>query len=148
MNVRVSAIILVAAIFMAVWDADQQGIAKDRQRIARARAAASALVATAATPLPVVATAVRQHADNQQTASPSTDSSPDQCVPLPSRLAAGTWQVVDETGRQTRITIHAEPQLSAEHSFCIVSGEHGRRWCFVRVNDEKTAELSGDSSRQ
>lgn len=35
MNVRVSAIILVAAIFMAVWDADQKGIAKDRQRIAQ-----------------------------------------------------------------------------------------------------------------
>lgn len=147
MNVRVSAIILVAAIFMAVWDADQQGIAKDRQRIARARAAASAIATTAIRPLTVAATAADHAANSPNTVSTPASISPDQCIPLPARLAAGTWQVTDETGRQTRITIHAAPETSTERSFCIVSGEHGQRWCFVRINEEQTAELPKGSSR-
>jgi len=149
MNVRVSAIILVAAIFMAVWDADQQGIAKDRQRIARARAAASAVATTTAAtrPLTVAATAADRAAKIPNTVSTPASISADQCIPLPARLAAGTWQVTDETGRQTRITIHAAPETSTERSFCIVSGEHGQRWCFVRINEEQTAELPKGSSR-
>lgn len=145
MNVRVSAIILVAAIFMAVWDADQQGIAKDRQRIARARAAASAVATTTTRPLTVAAAAADQTEKTQATVSTPASISPDQCIPLPARLVAGTWQVTDENGRQTRITIHAAPETSTERSFCIVSGEHGQRWCFVRVNEEQTAELPGSS---
>ena len=154
MNVRVSAIILVAAIFMAVWDADQKGIAKDRLRIARARAAASTVAAadaaqTATTKATTVAapTAVTA-APVSTTPVPTVSSTPDQCIPLPSRLAAGTWQVVDETGRQTRVTIHSAPQTNPENNFCIVTGDSGRRWCFVRIPEQQTAELPKTSIQQ
>jgi len=147
MNVRVSAIILVAAIFMAVWDADQKGIAKDRQRIARARAAASSVASTDAGRTPVATTPVVPPVKTTTTAL-TVNSEPDHCIPLPSRLAAGTWQVVDETGRQTRVTIHSEPQTTSENSFCIVTGDRGRRWCFVRIPDQQTAELPSSGSQQ
>ena len=152
MNVRVSAIILVAAIFMAVWDADQKGIAKDRQRIARARAAASSVASidaatTPAATTPAATTPVVPPVKTTTTAL-TVNSEPDHCIPLPSRLAAGTWQVVDETGRQTRVTIHSEPRTSSENSFCIVTGDRGRRWCFVRIPDQQTAELPPSGSQQ
>lgn len=147
MNVRVSAIILVAAIFMAVWDADQKGIAKDRQRIAQARASAFA-VASANVSQTARATAAMAPPVHTSTTTLTVASESDQCIPLPSRLAVGTWQVVDDTGHRTEVTIHSQPQTTAENNFCIVTGENGRRWCFVRVPEQQTAELPETSSQQ
>ena len=32
--------------------------------------------------------------------------------------------------------------------FCIVTGDRGRRWCFVRIPDQQTAELPPSGSQQ
>jgi len=149
MNVRVSAILLTAAIFMAVWDADQKGITKDRQRIARARAAAAEVASVA--PQKSVGQAVPVVVSTAAAEVRGTDvrlSADERLIPLPSRLAAGVWLVVDETGVQRRITVHTGPETGAEHNFCIVTGEQGQRWCFVREVSERTTELPSSTSQQ
>ena len=118
MNVRVSLIILAAAIFMAVWDADQKAMHRDSVALAKARATQQA---------PVGAT------------TSGTDVAAD-CMPVPARLAAGTWEVTSESGRQSRITIHTSQSEQSEQSFCIITTDQGHRWCFVRVADLRAAD--------
>jgi hypothetical protein len=143
MNVRVSVIILAAAIFMAVWDADQKAMEKDRGQIARQRASQKALIAqtTIATPASSPSDSVAASSQESKNLVTAANSDTD-CIPLPSRLAAGTWQVTNDQGQESRITIHSTPDsIAAEQSFCIITSEAGRRWCFVRMPDSsRTAD--------
>ncbi|MEN9557412.1 MAG: hypothetical protein RLZZ232_3698 [Planctomycetota bacterium] len=143
MNVRVSLIILAAAIFMAVWDADQKAMHRDSVALAKARATQQALVGAttavsgeqASTKPEVPATAIPV----VQTATSGTDVAAD-CIPVPARLAAGTWEVTSESGRQSRITIHTSQFEQSEQNFCIITTEQGHRWCFVRVANLRAAD--------
>ena len=157
MNVRVSVIILAAAIFMAVWDADQKAMEKDRGQIARQRASQQALLAQKATVTPAAsaadsvvkadANATSATAANVATPVVAVSSGTD-CIPLPARLAAGTWQVTNDQGQESRITIHSTPATGEiEQSFCIITTENGRRWCFVKTPESiQAAAATTDTS--
>jgi hypothetical protein len=62
----------------------------------------------------------------------------DEAIPLPANLAAGTWTGLSDDGRRTVITVHESP-ISPEKHFCIIHSATGRRWCFVRSADQRTA---------
>lgn len=158
MNVRVSVIILAAAIFMAVWDADQKAMEKDRVQIARQRASQQALIvektssASETSHSDSVAASSRESTHSVTAAAAKTPvaaaNSGFDCIPLPARLAAGTWQVTNDQGQESRITIHSTPAANeTEQSFCIITTENGRRWCFVKLPDfSRSASLTNDSS--
>lgn len=151
MNVRVSVIILAAAIFMAVWDADQKAMEKDRVQIARQRASQHALIADKSAPESDKSpsdSAAAPISDATPTAAASAVGSGSDCIPLPARLAAGTWQVTNDQGKESRITIHSTPAANeTEQSFCIITTENGRRWCFVKLPDlSRSASSTNDSS--
>jgi len=158
MNVRVSVIILAAAIFMAVWDADQKAIEKDRVQIARQRTSQQALIvektasASETSHSDSVAASSRESTHAVTVAAAETPvaavNSGSDCIPLPSRLAAGTWQVTNDQGQESRITIHSSPVSTVtEQSFCIITSESGHRWCFVRIPDStRTASTENNPS--
>ncbi len=153
MNVRVSVIILAAAIFMAVWDADQKAMENDRVQIARQRASQQALITekttlgSGKTPSDSAAAPISDATPTAAAAVSAAGSGSD-CIPLPARLAAGTWQVTNDQGQESRITIHSAPAASeTEQSFCIITTENGRRWCFVKLPDfSRSASSTNDSS--
>ncbi|MEI7700909.1 MAG: hypothetical protein WCK86_14015 [Planctomycetia bacterium] len=158
MNVRVSVIILAAAIFMAVWDADQKAMEKDRVQIARQRASQQALIvektssASETSHSDSVAASSRESTHAFTAAAAKTPVaaaySGFDCIPLPARLAAGTWQVTNDQGQESRITIHSTPAANeTEQSFCIITTENGRRWCFVKLPDfSRSASSTNDAS--
>ena len=65
-------------------------------------------------------------------------------IPLPKNLAAGTWQVMTESGEFYRVTIDKSVSKSAteedgaetveeeEESFSAITTADGVRWCFIR----------------
>jgi hypothetical protein len=64
-------------------------------------------------------------------------------IPLPKNLAAGTWQVMTESGEFYRVTIDKSRADSAamedraavveEESFSAITTDAGVRWCFIRA---------------
>ena len=64
-------------------------------------------------------------------------------IPLPKNLAAGTWQVMTESGEFYRVTIDKSRADSAamedraavleEESFSALTTDAGVRWCFIRA---------------
>ena len=64
-------------------------------------------------------------------------------IPLPKNLAAGTWQVMTESGEFYRVTIDKSRADSAaiedraavleEESFSAITTDDGVRWCFIRA---------------
>lgn len=70
-----------------------------------------------------------------------------QVIPVPGNLAAGTWQVMTESGQFFRIEvipalINGETTNPAdetlEESFCVTTTADGIRWCFVRFRLKHT----------
>ena len=146
MNLRLSIIILVAGLFMAIWDADQRAIqthalavrnARNRTPLAAVNSAAHSVKTHSAE-----ATVIPASIPAEGTLLPPVE----EAIPLPTNLAAGTWTGLSDDGRRTVITVHESP-TSAEKHFCIVNSATGRRWCFVRSADERTA-LEKASSMQ
>jgi len=143
MNLRLSVIVLSASLFMAIWDADQRAI---QQNVLASRNAAGkhlvAAVSTASgaqTAVPVAAPIVPSSLQADGVVLPPVD----EAIPLPANLAAGTWTGVSDDGRRTVITVHESPVV-AEHHFCIIHSDSGRRWCFVRSTSERAA--AGDAA--
>lgn len=157
MNLRLSIVILAASLFMAIWNADQRAIqkhavaARGRQSAAAVAAANPGVSSAILTPVllpnavPPSVNATSHPATPEGTPLPPVDS----VIPLPTGLAAGTWTAVSEDGSRTVITVHQTPATgNAEQHFCIVTGEHGRRWCFVRTSTERLTEANPGSSQQ
>lgn len=138
MNLRLSIIILVAGLFMAIWDADQRAIQTHALAVRNARSK---------TPLAAVNSATNSVKTQSAQATVIPASIPaegtllppvDEAIPLPANLAAGTWTGLSDDGRRTVITVHESP-ISPEKHFCIIHSASGRRWCFVRSADQRTA---------
>jgi hypothetical protein len=143
MNLRISVIVLAASLFMAIWNADQRAIqkqvvaARNRNHSLKVASAADVLTETAR---PLITAQPAAPAPEEQTPLPAAGT----VIPLPANLAAGTWTAVSDNGQRTVITVHQAPAAGqTEEHFCIVNGEQGRRWCFVR----STAETDNGQNR-
>ena len=141
MNARVFLVILLSAIFMAVWDTDQKAmdaaLAKKQQSSDRP-----------------VQVAVTKHQPRLNTIPPAsmcvaaakgTVDAVESFIPLPRSLANGTWQAIAESGEVYSITIdrtaaaRTSPVIadeSIENSFAIFTAPKGDRWCFVRSHSK------------
>jgi hypothetical protein len=151
MNLRLSIVILAAGLFMAIWNADQRAIQKQAVA-ARARYGTPAIAAgkpgtnsSILTPALLPGTSATSAATT--VVASATEGTPlppvETVIPLPTNLAAGTWTAVSEDGNRTVITVHQTPAAAnTEHHFCIVTSDHGRRWCFVRTPADRVAEAS------
>ncbi|MEY3457099.1 MAG: hypothetical protein RL215_256 [Planctomycetota bacterium] len=132
MNLRISVIILAASLFMAIWNADQRAIQKQvvaaRNRSHSLKVASTSGVLTE-TARPLITARSTTPVPEEQAPLPASSA----VIPLPANLAAGTWTAVSDNGQRTVITVHQAPAAGqSEEHFCIVNGEAGRRWCFVR----------------
>jgi len=138
MNLRLSIIILAAGLFMAIWDADQRAIQTRvlASRNARGNTAFAAVnsAANSGQAQSVPGSVIPASAPSEGTLLPPVE----EAIPLPATLGAGTWTGLSDDGRRTVITVHESP-VSAEKHFCIIHSATGRRWCFVRSADERTA---------
>jgi hypothetical protein len=137
MNARVFLVVLLTAIFMAVWDADQKAMEAALARKQHSRDLAVQVAVTRNQPR-------RDNAGIRPERIPAAEVKADPIspvIPLPRNLADGTWQAISESGAVYSITIDraAAPgpaadiaDVSFEESFAIFTPANGDRWCFVR----------------
>jgi hypothetical protein len=146
MNLRLSIIILAAGLFMAIWDADQRAIHNrvlaSRNTSGKTSAAAVSSVVLSSKSQAVTAPVIPASVPAEGILLPPVE----EAIPLPANLATGTWTGLSDDGRRSVITVHEAP-AEAEKHFCIVHSATGRRWCFVRSADERTALEKAPSLR-
>jgi hypothetical protein len=155
MNARVFLVVLLTAVFMAVWDADQKAM----------NAALSKKQQSSVRPNQVVVIKQRSELRTIQPQSPQLPEAEvqadtiDTFIPLPRRLANGMWKAIAESGDTYCITIDrsgtgSSPVIadeSPEDSFAIFTSASGDRWCFVRsrtgtLSEPRSASTGNDTS--
>lgn len=140
MNARFLLLVIVTGLFMAAWDGDQAAmeaaIARRESRIQNARLllaqsndqtnTVQVVQTTADTTHPVTLTGSRPEDKGSAVAAEE--------VPLPPRIAAGEYRVVDQLGRTTMIEI-AKEDATSDHSMPMHSfmDDQGNPWYFIRV---------------
>ncbi|MFN9374079.1 MAG: hypothetical protein ACK6D3_19520 [Planctomycetaceae bacterium] len=139
-NGRLLLLAVVTGLFMRIWSETGARSGSDRVAVSRPTPAAVSL------PQPVVETSVSpEEPDLQVTAAvPSIDlslqheewtphSAP---ISLPQGLSAGTWRVVDDTGRVARLELPVGqfPVHQQQQTEFHVTTIDGQRWYFIRLN--------------
>ena len=147
MNARVFLLVLVTAVFMAIWDADrptelQHVVAQSSDATATASVGRSTVEGSAAK----VATNAVSQADP---ALPPASANDEKLIPLPKGLATGTWHAFNHAGDSIRITIELLPASSPSPmsnvaatkstaaNTCVITGSDGVHWCFVKEEAAK-----------
>lgn len=139
-NGRLLLLAVVTGLFMRIWSETAARPGSDRVSVARPTPVAVSL------PLPPVETSkLPEETDRKVSATlPSIDPSlqHEEWAPhtapisLPQGLSAGTWRVVDDTGRVARLELPVGqfPVHQLQQTEFHVTTIDGQRWYFIRLN--------------
>jgi hypothetical protein len=141
MNARVLLLVLVTAGFMAAWNGDQTAM---QAALASRAAAADSIVSVSPADQPAAGQPGPLHrltvAEPVVTADEATHShhTADCQLPagleLPTGIAAGSYQAVDQQGTSVQITV-SEAQATGEvaRDFFVADASDGKRWYLIRI---------------
>lgn len=129
MFTRVSLLLLVTGLFAGMWSADSPDGRTDAQKRMARRASSPCMV---------------RHTPPVQKSIISTVSLNDQkslgAIPMPRGIAAGTYLVVDQTGKTQQLIVTGQDGAPTNYAnveqYTVRSGNG--RWHFIRLEDSTT----------
>jgi len=136
-NGRLLLLAVVTGLFMRIWS--EAGLHREVGTPGTQRTVSAAVSALPAAPVPspVIASLLSKTAPAGDQAGQAEEwigrSAP---IALPQGLTAGTWRVVDDTGRVARLELPEGqfPAHEGQQSEFHVASIEGQRWYFIRLN--------------